>query len=69
MNEGVNFGDFNKKISIQSKIIVLKPNELDIFNFKNYFLCREQFISVRLAQALLDEKITGLNFIKTTKVK
>jgi len=69
LNEGVNFGDFNKRVSIQSKIIVLKPNELDIFKFKNYLLCREQFISARLAQTLLDEKITGLDFIKTTKVK
>lgn len=69
LNEGVTFTNFKKRVNIQSKIIVLKPNELDIFKFKSHLLSREQFISARLAQTLLDEKITGLEFIKTTKVK
>ena len=69
LNEGIRFGDFKNRVSIQSKVIVLKPNELDIFKFKSHLLCREQFISARLAQTLLDEKITGLDFIRTTKVK
>lgn len=69
LNEGIRFGDFKNRVSIQSKVIVLEPNELDIFKFKSHLLCREQFISVRLAQTLLDEKITGLDFIRTTKVK
>jgi len=69
LNEGVSLSDFRENVIIQSKQIVLHPNELDLFAFKSYFLCREQFISARLAQTLLDEKITGLDFIKTTKVK
>lgn len=68
-NEGVAFFDIDKRINIQSKTVILKPNELDIFRFKSHFLSGEQFISARLAQTLLDEKITGLEFIKTTKVK
>ncbi|GEM_PF-1457971 len=68
LNEGVSRSNFNERVTIQSKQIVLNPNELDLFKFKSFFLCREQFISARLAQKLLDEKITGLDFIKTTKV-
>jgi len=68
LNEGVSRSNFNERVTIQSKQIVLHPNELDLFKFKSFFLCREQFISARLAQTLLDEKITGLEFIKTTKV-
>lgn len=69
LNEGVSRSDFRENVTIRSKQIVLHTNELDLFAFKNHFLCREQFISTRLAQTLLDEKITGLDFIKTTKVK
>lgn len=67
-NEGVRFADFNKRTSIQSKQIVLHSNGPDVFKFKSRFLTNAQFISARLATTMLDEKITGLEFIRTTKV-
>jgi len=69
LNQGIAFFDIDKRVNIQSKTVVLKPNELDIFRFKSHLLSREQYISTRLAQTLIDEKITGFDLIRTTKVK
>ncbi|MGO8610194.1 hypothetical protein ACC848_45420, partial [Rhizobium johnstonii] len=66
---GIDRLDFNKRNVIQSKTIVLNPNELDVFKFQNCFLINEQFISARLAQTILAEKITGFELLRTTKVK
>lgn len=64
LNEGVDWLDFDERSVIQSKIIVLNPNELDVFKFKNRFLINEQFISARLAQILLNEKLQALNYLE-----
>lgn len=69
LNVGIDRLDFNKRNVILSKTIVLNPNELDVFKFQNRFLINEQFISARLAQTILAEKITGFELLRTTKVK
>lgn len=68
LNIDVDIFDFENRKFIRPKKIFLNNNDLDIFKFKKLFY-NEQFMSAKLAQTLIEEKITGLELIRTTKVK
>jgi hypothetical protein len=67
LNVGLNFWE-DKWTSIKPKEIFLKNNDLDLFKFKKLSTI-DYFMSVKLAKVIYDEKITGFELFKTTKVK
>jgi hypothetical protein len=60
---------FHKRQHIKSKEIFLKENDLDLFKFNHFFFASERFMSVKLAKTLIDENISGLEWMRTSKVK
>jgi len=62
----------NKKsenlFSIEPKEIFMKPNNLDLFSFSKLHTI-DIFCSIKLAEKLKAESITGFKYIRTTKVK
>lgn len=69
LNKGIDWLDFTNKTHIKAKEIVLNHNDQDIFKFKSFCFNTDMLMSVKLAKTLMDEKITGLEYIKTSKVK
>ncbi|WP_153393849.1 Imm43 family immunity protein [Chryseobacterium vaccae] len=69
LNKGIDWLDFTNKTHIKAKEIMLNNNDQDIFKFKGFCFNTDMLMSARLAKTLMDEKITGLEYIKTSKVK
>jgi hypothetical protein len=68
LNDGLGYFESPNYISILPKELFLKNNNLDLFKFKN-LRTGNCFMSAKLAKAIYDEKITGFELFKTTKVK
>ena len=62
------FTKTGKNLDICPKELFLTDNNLDLFKFKRPFL-DEYFISKRLAERFVKEKVTGFELLQTTRVK
>jgi hypothetical protein len=67
LNKGLKYSD-DGWTTIFPKEIFLKNNDLDLFKFKKLQTI-DYFMSAKLVKAIYDEKITGFELFKTTKVK
>jgi hypothetical protein len=67
LNKGLKFLD-DGWTTIFPKEIFLKNNDLDLFKFKKLATI-DYYMSAKLAKAIYDQKITGFELFKTTKVK
>lgn len=67
-SEETKFRKKNEKLGIYPKELFLTDNNLDLFKFDDLLL-DDYFISKRLAEKFVKEKVTGFELLQTTRVK